>query len=59
MTSILKISQNAAKGVYELVPMQDFSKSWSDDKLYEKYNLTAEEVSLIEATIKPNTNSNA
>jgi ribosome recycling factor len=37
MVSLLKISQNAAKGVYELVPLQDFSENWSDEKLYEKY----------------------
>lgn len=54
MTSILKISQNAAKGVYELVPMQDFSKSWSDSELYAKYNLSSDEIALIESTIKPN-----
>jgi hypothetical protein len=51
MVSILKISQNAAKGVYDLVPLQDFSENWTDKKLYEKYNLSEEEAELIENTI--------
>jgi len=49
----LKISQNAAKGVYELVPVQDFTKPWTDTELYAKYNLSEEEIAFIEATIKP------
>lgn len=55
MTSILKISQNAAKGVYDLVPIQDFSKSWSDKLLYEKYGLSESEIELIEKGIHPET----
>lgn len=53
MTSILKISQNAAKGVYDLVPLQDFSKSWTDAELFNKYGLSEDEISLINTTIKP------
>lgn len=52
MVSLLKISQNAAKGVYELVPIQDFSRAWTDHDLYEKYGLTDEEIALIENKIK-------
>lgn len=48
-----KNSQNAAKGVYQLVPMQDFSKPWTDAELYAKYNLTQEEIDFIESMIKP------
>jgi site-specific DNA-methyltransferase (adenine-specific) len=53
LVSLLKISQNAAKGVYELVPVQDFTKPWTDTELYAKYNLSEEEIAFIEATIKP------
>ena len=38
---------------YEAVPMQDFSKAWTDEMLYEKYGFTSDEISYIEATIKP------
>ena len=48
-----KNTQNAAKGVYSFVPMQDFSQEWTDEKLYKKYNLTAEEVAFIESMIRP------
>lgn len=48
-----KNSQNAARGVYQLVPQQDFSKSWTDEELYEKYDLSDEEISFIESMIKP------
>lgn len=52
MVSLLKISQNAAKGVYELVPVQDFTKKWSDKALYEKYGFSDNEIELIETTIR-------
>lgn len=48
-----KNTQNAAKGVYHLVPQQDFSKPWTDAELYEKYGLTDEEIAFIESMIKP------
>lgn len=50
--SLLKISQNAAKGVYQLVPQQDFSNAWNDEKLYSKYHFTTDEIEYIEATFK-------
>ena len=48
-----KNSQNAARSVYKLVPQQDFSKPWTDEELYAKYNLTQEEIDFIESMIKP------
>ena len=48
-----KNTQNAAKGVYQFVPIQDFSESWTDEKLYKKYGLTAEEIAFIESMIRP------
>ena len=48
-----KNSQNAAKGVYQLVPQQDFSRPWTDADLYAKYNLTEEEIAFIESMIRP------
>jgi site-specific DNA-methyltransferase (adenine-specific) len=41
------------RGVYQFVPMQDFSKPWTDEELYKKYNLTADEIAFIESMIKP------
>lgn len=49
----VKISQDAMSKVYRFVPLQDFTKSWTDAELYERYGLTNEEIAFIEATIKP------
>jgi site-specific DNA-methyltransferase (adenine-specific) len=35
--------------------MQKWNKSWSDDDLYKKYNLTADEIEYIEKMIRPMT----
>lgn len=48
-----KNSQNAARGVYQLVPQQDFSKPWTDEELYAKYGLTEEEIAFIDVMIRP------
>lgn len=50
---LVKNTQNAAKGVYEFVPMQDFNEAWTDEKLYKKYNLNQEEIDFIESMIRP------
>ena len=49
---LLKISQHAAQKVYSLVPIQDFSQSWTDEKLYAKYGITNEEIKFIESMVK-------
>ena len=41
------------KESYQFVPLQDFSESWTDEKLYAKYNLSPEEIAYIEGLIKP------
>ena len=46
-------SMNMSKSTYRFVPIQDFSKSWTDAELYAKYNLTQEEIDFIESMIKP------
>jgi len=48
-----KPSQNATRKVYSFVPMQDFSETWTDEKLYKKYKLTKEEIEFIESMIRP------
>ena len=53
LVSMNKISQNAYAKVYDYVPLQDFSKSWTDTELYTKYRLSDEEISFIESMIRP------
>lgn len=53
MVSLKKNTQNAARNVYSFVPIQDFSKPWTDAELYEKYGLNDEEIAFIESMIRP------
>ena len=53
MVSAIKVSQMASAAVYEFVPVQDFTKPWTDEELYAKYGLTDEEINFIESMIKP------
>lgn len=53
MVSLLKHTHHAPAKVYQFVPMQDFSKPWTDEELYKKYNLSQEEIDFIESMIKP------
>lgn len=53
LVMLKKNSQNAPKGVYSLVPQQDFSKPWTDEELYKKYGITKEEQTFIDTMIRP------
>lgn len=46
-------SMNITKDRFLFVPLQDFSKPWTDAELYAKYGLTDEEIAFIESMIKP------
>ncbi len=51
--SLAKASQDATSKTYRFVPLQDFSKPWTDEELYKKYNLSQEEIAFIESMIRP------
>jgi len=53
LLSLKKITQEARRGVYSFIPLQDFKESWTDEKLYQKYGLTSEEIEFIESMIRP------
>ena len=46
-------SINITRNNYQFVPLQDFSKPWTDEELYKKYGLTDEEIQFIESMIRP------
>lgn len=48
-----KNTQDAMRGVYSFVPIQDFTQEWTDKKLYTKYGLTTEEINFIESMVRP------
>ena len=45
-------SINLSKDKFQFVPMQDFTKTWTDEMLYEKYDLTQDEIDFIESMMK-------
>lgn len=45
-------SIHLTQATFSYVPMQDFSKKWTDTELYKKYELTNDEISFIESIIK-------
>ena len=46
-------AQDLARSAYSFVPLQDFSRAWTDKKLYAKYELTDDEIAYIEKLIRP------
>ncbi len=52
LLSLVKITQNTMKKAYRSVPMQDFSKPWTDEELYQKYGLTQDEIAFIESMVR-------
>ena len=59
LVSAMKITQHAQTSVYHFVPMQDFSRPWTDKDLYEKYDLSPDEIEFVETMIKPMANDEA
>ena len=53
MLGILKVTQDNPRSTWRYVPLQDFSKPWTDKKLYKKYNLSDPEIRFIDKTIAP------
>lgn len=53
LAMLKKVTQSTTRSVYTLVPLQDFSKPWTDADLYAKYGLTDEEITFIESMIRP------
>jgi site-specific DNA-methyltransferase (adenine-specific) len=46
-------AQDLPRAAYSFVPIQDFSRPWSDEELYTKYELSDGEIALIDSTIRP------
>ena len=53
MISLTLSGMNITKDNFQFVPLQDFSKPWTGQELYKKYNLTQEEINFIESMIRP------
>ncbi len=53
MVMLKKNTQDAMRGTYAFVPMQDFNKPWTDAELYKKYSINEEEIKFIDSMIRP------
>lgn len=53
LLAIISNTQSISKDSFQFIPIQDLTKSWTDEELYNKYGLTEEEIAFIESMIKP------
>lgn len=51
--SLLSYSQDITSERFHYVPIQNFSKRWTDADLYKKYKLNKDEIAFIEKVIRP------
>jgi len=48
-----KPSQHVTRKVYTFVPAQEWTHRWTDEDLYKKYSLTADEIAFVEKVVRP------
>lgn len=53
LVSLRKSTQDAPKHVYKFVPVQTWDREWTDEMLYDKYELSSDEIELIESVVRP------
>ena len=53
LVSLRKITQDALRSTYSWVPQQSWDRTWTDEALFKKYGVTAEEQAYIESMVRP------
>lgn len=53
LVSLRKITQDLPRSTYSWLPQQDWTHEWTDEALYEKYDITEDERAFIESMIRP------
>lgn len=48
-----KPSQDTTRKVYTFVPTQEWTRRWTDEDLYRKYGISADEIAFIETVVRP------
>ena len=48
-----KPSQHITRKVYTFVPTQEWTRRWTDEDLYAKYDISASEIAFIETFVRP------
>ena len=52
MVNLLRSNQNMRVDMYQFAPRLDFSRSWTDEDLYARYELSPEDIEFIDLIIK-------
>ena len=53
LVSLRKITQHTKADTYLWVPQQTWDRTWTDEELYMKYDITKDEIAFIESMIRP------
>ncbi len=53
LVSLRKSTQHANRNVYAFVPDIPVNRAWTDEKLYERYGLTNDEIAFVESIVHP------
>lgn len=54
MLIVLRASgQDISRAAYSFIPKQDFTKPWTDEDLYVKYDVDEDEIAFIESIVRP------
>ncbi len=59
LISLMSFSQDITKDRFYFVPILDMNTEWTDEKLYNRYGLTKDEIAFIESKIRPMGDENA
>ena len=53
LVSLRKSTQHANRSVYSFVPDIPLDREWTDEKLYERYGLSNDEIAFVESMVRP------
>ena len=53
LVSLRKITQHALRSTYSWVPQQSWDRKWTDEDLYQKYNISLDEIEFVNSMIRP------
>src|SRR5690606_22662354 len=52
LVSLRKITQHATRATYTWVPQQTWDRTWTDEELFAKYDLSKDDIAYIKASIR-------
>ena len=53
LLSLFMYSHSITRDTYAFIPIIDMSKTWTEEELYKKYDLTKDEIAFIESMVRP------